>query len=310
MFIALIFFMMLWPMASLATVPVAPDYRVGDAPRSPLVVAPVAQDVKQFGTVRAMTLADNPQQQYYLYVPRSGGAGRPVMVTVHGISRNALEHAQRFAPFAEQYGVVLIAPLFPKDSFPKYQRLEGGGAGGRPDLVLQQIIAEVGRLTGAVTDKVFMFGYSGGGQFTHRYAMRYPEQVSRFVVGAAGWYTFPDPNKKYPYGIGARRDLPDFSFDPARFLAVPGGVLVGERDHRQGSALNHSQKISAQEGDNRDERGREWVAAMNAKAHDNGFSTAYFFELMPRCGHSFTRCMKRGNMGHLVFQYFFPASGQ
>jgi pimeloyl-ACP methyl ester carboxylesterase len=311
MLIPLILLAILWQGTSQAMSEVSQNNAPSSSPALQFIrnCAPVDEGkMKQMGKVLTMSLSEDPQQAYYLYIPRSGGVGQPVFVTVHGISRNALEHAQSFAPFAEKYGVVLIAPLFTADRFPKYQRLESGGSGGNPDVALQRIIAEVGKLTCAKTDKIFLFGYSGGGQFTHRYAMRYPGQVARFVVGAAGWYTFPLNDKKYPYGIKTSPDLPDLSFDPAKFLTIPGTVVVGERDNKQGSALNKSQKIDDYEGDNRLERGREWIDAMAASARDRGLSTPYFFEIMPHCGHSFDNCMKRGNMGAMVFEHLFPSA--
>lgn len=306
MLIRFILLAVFWPVMSLAEVAVSQANPPSSSPAQQSAPVVGTGGDLQRGAVLAMTLTDDPRQTYYLYVPRSGGAGRRVFVSVHGISLNALEHAQRFAPLAEKYDVVLVAPLFSKDRFPKYQRLFAG-EGGRPDHVLQRIVSEVGALTGAKTDKIYLFGYSGGGQFTHRYVMTHPDQVAGFVVGAAGWYTFPMPDTKYPYGIKSRRDFPEQPLDPAKFLTVPGGVLVGVRDNKQGSALNKSQKIDAEEGGNRTERGHEWVNAMIAAARDRGLSTKYFFETMPRCGHSFSQCMKRGNMGPLVFEHLFPS---
>jgi pimeloyl-ACP methyl ester carboxylesterase len=110
----------------------------------------------------------------------------------------AKDHALKFASFAERYGVVLVAPLFPKDRFGDYQRLGRNGRGERADQALNRILTEVGFLTGANIDKLYMFGYSGGGQFVHRYAMAYPQRTARIVVAAAGWYTFPDSAVNYP----------------------------------------------------------------------------------------------------------------
>lgn len=112
--------------------------------------------------IQLHTLRDDPCQRYYLYLPRIT-AGARVFVTVHGISRNAEEHARLFAPFAERYGVVLVAPLFPANRFTKYQQLGKAGDGKRADQALHQILSEVGTLTGAAIDRLYLFGFSGGG---------------------------------------------------------------------------------------------------------------------------------------------------
>lgn len=256
--------------------------------------------------IQLHTLRDDPCQRYYLYLPRIT-AGTRVFVTVHGISRNAEEHARLFAPFAERYGVVLVAPLFPANRFTKYQQLGKAGDGKRADQALHQILSEVGTLTGAAIDRLYLFGFSGGGQFAHRYAMAYPERVARFVVGAAGWYTFPDSTLKYPRGIRRRRDLPDLRLEPERFLKVPGSVVVGERDIKAGSALNKAPRVAEQQGHNRVGRAQRWAEAMTAAAHERGLGTRYAMRILPRCGHSFRRGMRRG-LGEYVFEYLFGAS--
>lgn len=257
------------------------------------------------GVISKRILGDATRQQYFLYVPRSGGANAPVFVTVHGISRNAREHAERFAPFAERYGVVLIAPYFSHERFPDYQRLGRKGKGARADVALDGIVAEVGHLTGAQTGKLFLFGYSGGAQFVHRYALAHPERVAKVVLGAAGWYTFPDPDVKYPKGIAPTKNLPDVTFDPAAFLVIPTCVLVGERDVRQDVALNKSPKIAQQQGATRLERGAHWIAAMTRAAAAHGLDTSYTFHTLPRSRHSFTKSMGRGKMGEMVFDCLF-----
>lgn len=263
------------------------------------------EDLPYAGAISKRVLGDASHQQYFLYVPQRGGAHAPVFVTVHGISRNAREHAERFASFAERYGVVLIAPYFSQDRFPDYQRLGRTGKGERADWALDSIVDEVGHLTGAQTDKLFLFGYSGGAQFVHRYALAHPKRVAKIVLGAPGWYTFPDPTVKYPKGIAQTKRLPNVTFDPASFLTIPTRVLVGKRDVRQDVALNTSPKIVQQQGSTRLERGEQWIAAMTHAAETQGLKTPYTFQTLPRSRHSFTQSMVRGGMGEAVFDYLF-----
>jgi pimeloyl-ACP methyl ester carboxylesterase len=255
------------------------------------------------GRIMARRLAQDPRQDYFLYVPPGAAEGAPTLVTVHGISRNAGEHIEGFQPLAEEHGVVLVAPVFPPDRFPDYQRLGKSGRGERPDRALGQILAEVAAATGADTNRLLLFGFSGGGQFAHRYAMAYPGRVAAVAIGAAGWYTFPDPLMRFPRGLKPHPGLGDLSFDAAEFLRIPMGVFVGERDVRRGAVLKQSNDLDEQQGATRLERGERWVAAMRAAAAAHALPTEYTFAVLPHAGHSFKRSMIRGGMGGLVFEF-------
>jgi pimeloyl-ACP methyl ester carboxylesterase len=157
---------------------------------------------------------------------------------------------------------------------------------------------------------VYLFGYSGGGQFVHRYTMAHPDCVRSFVVGAAGWYTFPNADEPFPLGIGESPDLPDVKFEPNRFLAVPGSVLVGERDTFPGTALRKTPRVREEQGQSRFERGRRWVDAMNAASAAAGLSTHYTFESLSRSPHSFAKSVARGDMAKRVFERLFGPAPQ
>lgn len=276
--------------------------------RSPLAISGRADTPILPGRVERRVLADTGVP-YVVYVPSRTGADAPVLVSVHGISRNALEQVSMFAPFAERAGVVVVAPLFECERFPQYQRLTRNERGESPVAFMEAIVAEVARATGAGAERLYLFGYSGGGQFVHRYAMAHPERVARYVVGAAGWYTFPDAARRYPYGLRHNRRIGMGGFDPRRFLAVPGWVLVGERDVHEGTAMRKTERVMLEQGASRMERGRRWVEAMNARAAELGLEGPVGFEILRRSPHSFGRSMRRGELGERVFGHLFGPPG-
>ena len=259
----------------------------------------------QPGSVQHRRLGSDHAVEYFMFVPRRLAPHAPVFVTVHGISRDVREHARMFAPFADTRGVLLLAPYFPESRFPDYQRLGRAGRGARADMMLGRVLKEVADLTGANTSKLYMFGYSGGAQFVHRFAMAHPERVVRMVLGAPGWYSFPDAKVRFPVGIRPTPELADIRFEPSRFLRVPARVLVGEQDVRQNSALRANAQLNAMQGDTRLKRGSNWISAMRRAARASGYATPYEFAVMPRCGHWFRECMRRGNMGQLTFDFLF-----
>lgn len=261
----------------------------------------------EIGRVRRMKLRQNPEVSYYLYLPSQLKQPARFFVTVHGISRNAREHAKRFASYAEQAGVILIAPIFKRKGFPGYQRLAPNDSGQRPDIILDQIVDEVRQLTSLPPSKLYLFGFSGGGQFVHRYLMQHPKSVASAVIGAAGWYTFPDPARAYPRGLGLGDD-PTLLITDRRFLQIPVNVVVGDQDTERDSALNRSRHIDRQQGHNRVERGQHWIEAMRTASRSLGYATKYRFILMPDIDHDFTDAMVNGAMGDIVFAHLFGAT--
>jgi pimeloyl-ACP methyl ester carboxylesterase len=255
------------------------------------------------GKVHRRVLRSNPAQEYFVYVPFRGGTNEPVLVTVHGQSRNAKEQAELFSEYCEALGVVLVVPHFPADVYPDYQRL--GRRGSRADLALNAIVEEAGLLTGASVERIYLFGFSGGAQFAHRYAMAFPDRVASAVCVAAGWYTFPDARRRFPYGIRPRADLPGVRFDPEEFLRVPMTVIIGENDTEQDGGLRRSDKLDEQQGVNRVERARNWVAAMQAAAVAYRMESLVTFGEAPDACHSFRRFMHVAQLGDLVMRRLF-----
>ncbi len=259
------------------------------------------------GNIETCTLAQHPDAKYHLYVPKKGGWGAPVLIAVHGISHRAKQQLRAFKNMAECLGVVILAPLFSRQSFPAYQRL---GVSKKkvplfPDQILNSMIEEVGNKTGARTERVFLFGYSAGGQFVHRYAMLQPEKVYAVAMGAPGWYTFPNPEPTFPRGLRIKSGMRQLKLEPENFLRVPMAVFVGELDSQRDDSLKKSDMIDVQQGLTRIERARRWTNTMRSTAKIYGYKTFYEFKILKACGHSFKDCVEQGELAQNVFNFLF-----
>lgn len=260
-------------------------------------------------TIRFRTCKSWPDARYYLALPETLDENTPVLVSVHGISRNAREHAETFAKHCNNFGCAVVAPLFTADRFPGYQRLGFARKRTHPrsDLALDAILDEVAGQTGAHTGRFYMFGYSGGGQFVHRYAMTNPHRVISAALGAPGWYTFPDQGAPFPRGWRIDAREAGFRFEWERALRVPMAVFVGKRDLDRDGTLNTAPAIDDQQGRTRPERGRRWIAAMRAAARFHGLDTRYEFCELAGCGHSFADCMTIGHLDTEVLDFLICA---
>jgi hypothetical protein len=266
---------------------------------------PAEEDRSPLDRIEKKQLISDKATAYHYYRSSCPKTDVPLMVAVHGIRRRAKLQARLFAPFIESIGGTLVAPLFRRKRYADYQRLGRPGLGQRADLALKRILDEVGSMTGVSTRSIVMFGYSGGGQFVHRFAMAYPRQVLGMAIAAPGWYTFPNRDLPYPEGIGPCEDLPDVFLDPGRFLQIPTLVLVGEHDRTRDQTLNRTGKLDARQGKTRIERARKWTAAMETAALQYNYETKIKFCIVPGCGHSFEKCMSDGKMGHRVINFLY-----
>jgi len=239
--------------------------------------------------------------------------GRP-LVAVHGIKRDAREQAKAFTTFAQETGRLVIAPHFSKRH---WKRFQWATTGNRPDLAL---IASLRSLEGSFLPEEYLstekpldlFGFSGGAQFSHRFAMMYPALVRRMVVASAGWYTFPNMSA-YPLGLsGNNSDAPEIAAQMRnnlrQFLQIPTHVLVGTRDCVIDSNTRQGPDINSQQGRTRLARAQRWAAFMTKAGHENGLETKFEFQPLPGCDHSFSDCVGKGDLVARIITHTNPPS--
>jgi pimeloyl-ACP methyl ester carboxylesterase len=240
-------------------------------------------------------------RRFFLYRPSTAQTGAPLIVSVHGIARNAAAHAYRLAEEAERYGVTVMAPLFDKESYGQYQQLLDKKSGARSDIALLDAMEAAARLSGASVDRVVLFGYSGGAQFAHRFVMAHPHRVASVLVVAAGWYTFPDDERAYPHGLKLQSAFGCLNLDPVDAARVPHHVLIGELDIVRDSSLRQSRRLDAQQGSTRLSRAYRWREAMREFAARAG-GRAPTMTLLPGVGHSFLDSVERADLPRLLFE--------
>ena len=269
-----------------------------DAPQPPAAAAATAAVVSELRLPQ-----DEEGVPYYLYVPSEPDPGAPPLVAVHGISRGADEHLAAFAPWAERSGRVLIAPLFSEEQCKRYQKVILDRC--QADRALFATLREVAEETGVQVERFDLFGFSGGAQFAHRFALLHPERVGRLAVAAAGWYSMPDFEEAFPYGLAQGRSS-GRRFQPKleAFLSIPILVLVGERDTERDSGLRKTRRVDRRQGRTRVQRAETWVEALRAAAIRAEVPAEIALHVMPSCGHSFEDCVREGDLTREVMAWF------
>jgi predicted peptidase len=130
---------------------------------------------------------------YCAYVPddyeEDGDKTYPLAVIVHGTERGMLAYRDAFADFAEDNGVIVLCPLFPANiCFPgdlsSYKMLRAGDL--HYDAVMLDMIEEMRERYRIAGDRVMMYGFSGGGHFTHRFLYLHPERLMAASITRLG----------------------------------------------------------------------------------------------------------------------------
>lgn len=229
----------------------------------------------------------------WIVQPKRPRPGATPLLAIHGINRGADEIAEAFAARAAAEGRTVIAPLFTEDDWQGYQRLV---APRRADLALMALLDDL-RLSGVVGGgRVDLFGYSGGAQCAHRFAMLHPQRVRRLSACAAGWWTFPDA-AAFPYGHGGAAGGWGARMAAAlpEFLRLDITVSVGADDDRPDPNMRSMPALDAQQGASRLERARRWTAALTAAAAARRLPAPRIsFTILPGSGHDFTACARAG----------------
>lgn len=220
--------------------------------------------------------------------------GQPVLVVVHGISRNAAEIAMRFAIHPAFSRITIIAPLFTKEGFGQYQQLQTRSPDQTPaDVGLNRLLGELAAEHEIDTDRFALFGFSGGAQMAHRFAMFHPGRVTRLCVVSAGWYSLPRTDLPYPYGIGGDDGAALIGPD---FLDIPTTVIVGNRDTRVDASVRQDDMIDPHQGKNRLRRARCYSRAMAAYAESLSKANRPQLLTLHGMSHDFNQCVAEGNL--------------
>lgn len=253
-------------------------------------------------------LSGGGELDYFAYIPERATPSSPVLVSVHGLERQALQHAVRFSPLAERFGFIVVAPLFTKSRMSRYQRAQPAREAAEAPLdAFDLTVDHFRRAHDLQTSAIDLFGYSGGAQFAMRYVLAGSILVRRLVLAAPGWFTMPSDAYPYPYGVGAIGAKAPRPLQLERLLTTPTLLVVGSEDTRREASLNREPLIDEMQGRNRLERARRWSEAMAVAAKARGLTGQVELRILPEAGHDFDDNMRTHALGQHVFDWI---SGQ
>lgn len=173
---------------------------------------------------------------YCLYVPtahQDETRRLPLVVIMHGTGRNAESYRTLFRDFCEEHECVVVAPLFPagiveEGDLHGFKRILRHGV--RYDLALLDIVDQVQARWRVDGSKFLLHGFSGGGQFSHRFAYLHPGRLRALSIGAPGRVTRIDPSTPWWLGTADVKELFGVDLDLDALRRVPVQMIVGTED--------------------------------------------------------------------------------
>ncbi len=208
------------------------------------VLRPTAVVTVALPEVPGLQHLSNADTDYFVHIP-GGVLNRAmpyqVVVAVHGMSNEGRSFSQPLIEYADEYGLVLVAPTMKYDNnYSDPARVAANDGLLLPQLnrLIQSLPA---RLAHPVNSRVFMFGFSRGGQIVHRYATFYPEEVLGVAAMSAGSYTLPVPQFKrsdqaskvdlrFPFGTADLAQYTGHNLNMEALLKVNFWLGVGGSD--------------------------------------------------------------------------------
>ncbi|WP_329453933.1 alpha/beta hydrolase [Streptomyces sp. NBC_01497] len=173
---------------------------------------------------------------YALYVPKDHTAQAdplPLVVIQHGTGRSAELYRNNWKQFAIDHGCVILTPLFPAGlvepgELHSFKFLEYKGT--RFDHELLHIVDEVGERFNTETERFLLHGFSGGGQFAHRFYYAHPDRLAGVSIGAPGRITQLDDSLPWWLGTGGFKEQFGVDIDLPALRRVPVQLVVGGED--------------------------------------------------------------------------------
>ncbi len=230
-----------------------------------------------------------------LFVPGTATRNSPIVIVMHGASRDAPRYYNDWRTEADRAGFIVAVPYFSQRDFAGSSGYNLGNVFDRDTgemreptdwtfAAIEPMFDEIVARTGSRQPGYVLFGHSAGSQFVHRFLYFVPDaRAERAIAANAGWYTMPDYSVDWPYGLGGSGVQPDVL---RRYLSRDIVVLLGDADTlRDDEDLRKSPEADRQ-GPQRFARGHEFFRVSQARAEELGVDFGWRLQEVPGAEHS------------------------
>ena len=246
---------------------------------------------------------DRPPVEVFYHIPKGDITSMPILMSFHGASRDGANHRDYWIEMANLHEFMVFAPEFTSANYPGLgdnyimSNIFDDGDNPSPETfndknewtcsILDPLFEYIKKDISSVQEKYSAWGHSAGAQFLHRMFMYLPNtKMDTAVCSNAGWYTVPENEVNYPYGIlnGLLPEIDLITAFSQQLIVhlgeddtIPSTSSGGPRDN---SVVNNQQGLS------RLERGRYFFNTSQNTANDLSTSFNWKIQEVPNVGHN------------------------
>lgn len=235
----------------------------------------------------------------HTYKPQQWTDGQKFVFVMHGGGRNAKDYLKAWTALADEHNLLVIAPEFASKfsdiSTNDYQ--EGnlftffGTRNPKEEwayTVIENIFDRIKSANNISNEHYDIFGHSAGGQFVHRMVMLLPEaRIETAIAANAGFYTFPNADLKFPYGLrksGIEQESAVRKAYQKRLI-----VLLGELDNDPSLGIFRTTELAMEQGANRLERGSKFYKASKDLTIQKDWIFNWKIDTVANVGHNYRK---------------------
>lgn len=240
---------------------------------------------------------NNKTIEVFTYKPPTANADTPVVFVLTGLKRNAAHYRDSWVENAKKNNLTVIVPEFSNKNYPGVDGYNLGNltntASGTTNprsewafTAIDEMFKKMQALGITRQKSYYLFGNSAGCQFVHRMMTFVPESsVKSVICSAAGWWTLPDLENDWPYGLyhAPVKVTPE---QLSRYFAKPVLITVGEQDNDPYHRLLRRSYQAITQGDSRLTRAKNYFLTSRQKAQLYKTKFNWSFTSVPGVAHN------------------------
>lgn len=233
----------------------------------------------------------------FSYQPPDANTHTPIVFVLTGLNRDADKYRDAWVENARKNKLMVIAPHFSQQEYPGSDGYNLGNLINRQTgklnptsewafTVIDSLFTDMQKQGITQQKNYYLFGNSAGCQFVHRMLTLTPQpNVKVAICAAAGWWTMPNNQTPWPYGLG-NAPIAVSQQQLIHYFSLPVLITVGSKDNNPNHPLLRRSPQAMAQGNSRLQRAKTYFMTAEQLAQQDKVPFNWQFTTLPKVGHS------------------------